>query len=151
MNSPIELKQIAPVFLVALVLTCVGGGLETEALADTNVIYSFAGDEDGEYADTDLETDPAGNIYGTTVLGGDFGSGTVFQLSPTPTGWVHTVLYSFTGGIDGGEPYKGVTLDKAGNLYGSAVTGVSGNCEGGCGVVYRLSHNGGTWIETVIY
>ena len=36
----------------------------------------------GEYADTDLETDSAGNIYGTTVLGGDYGGGTVFQLSP---------------------------------------------------------------------
>ena len=151
MNSPIELKQIAPVFLVALVLTCVGGGLETEALADTNVIYSFAGDEDGEYADTDLETDNAGNIYGTTVLGGDFGSGTVFQLSPTPNGWAHTVLYSFTGGTDGGEPYKGVTLARDGSLYGTAVTGGSGSCEGGCGVVYKLTNSGGTWTQAVIH
>ena len=69
----------------------------------TDVIFSCEEDE-GEYADTDLETDSAGNIYGTTVLGGDFGSGTVFKLSPTPTGWVHTVLYSFTSGADGGEP-----------------------------------------------
>src|SRR5580765_8146514 len=86
----------------------------------TNIIFSF-NEDDGEYADTDLETDSAGNIYGTTVLGGDFGSGTVFKLSPTPSGWVHTVLYSFTSGVDGGEPYKGVTLDREGNLYGTAV------------------------------
>jgi uncharacterized repeat protein (TIGR03803 family) len=77
--------------------------------ATTDVIFSFE-EGGGEYADTDLETDSAGNIYGTTVLGGDFGGGTVFQLRPTPDGWVHTVLYSFTGGADGGEPYKGVTL-----------------------------------------
>src|SRR6202035_5123726 len=77
----------------------------------TKVIYTFAGGKDGEYLDTDLVTDSAGNIYGSTVLGGDFGGGTVFQLSPSGTGWTHTVLYSFTGGKDGGEPYKGVTLD----------------------------------------
>ncbi len=116
----------------------------------TNVIFSFA-EDDGEYADTDLETDSAGNIYGTTVLGGDFGSGTVFELSLTPTGWVHTVLYSFTGGADGGEPYKGVTIDGTGNLYGTAVTGGSGSCEGGCGVVYKLTNSGGIWTQRVIH
>src|SRR5436305_10824332 len=116
----------------------------------TDVIFSCEEDE-GEYADTDLETDSAGNIYGTTVLGGDFGSGTVFKLSRTPTGWVHTVLYSFTSGADGGEPYKGVTVDREGNLYGTAVTGGSGRCEGGCGVVYKLTNSGGTWIQTVIH
>ena len=88
----------------------------------TDVIFSCEEDE-GEYADTDLETDGAGNIYGTTVLGGDFGSGTVFKLRQTPTGWVRRVLYSFTSGADGGEPYKGVTLDREGNLYGTAVSG----------------------------
>ena len=120
------------------------------AAVTTDVIFSFAG-SDGEYADTDLETDSAGNIYGTTVLGGDFGSGTVFQLSPTPNGWVHTVLYSFTGGADGGEPYKGVTIDREGNLYGTAVTGGSGSCEGGCGVAYKLTNSGGNWTQTVIH
>src|SRR5215467_12808079 len=113
--------------------------LATANATTTNVIFSFEEDE-GEYVDSDLETDAAGNIYGTTVLGGDFGSGTVFQLSPTPNGWVHTVLYSFTGGTDGGEPYKGVTLGRDGSLYGTAVTGGSGNCEGGCGVVYKLTN-----------
>jgi uncharacterized repeat protein (TIGR03803 family) len=124
--------------------------LATATAATTNVIFSFGGG-DGEYADTDLETDSAGNIYGTTVLGGDFGGGTVFQLRHTATGWVHTVLYSFTGGADGGEPYKGVTIDREGNLYGTAVTGGSGSCEGGCGVAYKLRHTGSTWTQTVIH
>lgn len=117
----------------------------------TEILYSFQGDEDGEYLDTDVEIDAAGNLYGTSVLGGDFGGGTVWQLSPVGNGWVHTVLYSFTGSADGGEPYKGVSLDSEGNLYGTAVTGGSGSCEGGCGVVYKLSNSGGTWTQTVIH
>ncbi|MEO7724227.1 MAG: choice-of-anchor tandem repeat GloVer-containing protein [Chthoniobacterales bacterium] len=119
--------------------------------ATETVIYSFAGDDDGEYTDTDLVVDAAGNLYGTSVLGGEFGGGTVWQLSPVGDGWVHTVLYSFTGGADGGEPYKGVTLDKAGNLYGTAVTGGSGTCEGGCGVTYQLTKSGDNWTQTVIH
>ena len=64
---------------------------------------------------------------------------------------MHTVLYSFTGGADGGEPYKGVTLDAAGNIYGTAVTGGSGSCEGGCGVTYKLTKSGTTWTQSVIH
>jgi uncharacterized repeat protein (TIGR03803 family) len=143
MNPLIRIKHAIPVFVIAL-------SLATAAATTTDVIFSFA-ENDGEYADTDLETDSAGNIYGTTVLGGEHGSGTVFQLSPTPNGWDHTVLYSFTGGADGGEPYKGVSIDRRGNLYGTAVTGGSGSCEGGCGVVYKLTKSGGTWNQAVIY
>src|SRR5437867_13214958 len=128
MNALIRFKNVAPLFVIAL-------SLVTATATTTDVIFSFE-EDDGEYADTDLETDSAGNIYGTTVLGGDFGSGTVFQLSHTGNVWVHTVLYSFTGEADGGEPYKGVTLDREGNLYGTAVTGGAGSCEGGCGVAY---------------
>src|SRR5262249_42871039 len=75
--------------------------LSAAALASTaNVLYSFAGDEDGEYIDSDLVVDSAGNIYGTSVQGGTFGTGTVWQLTPTASGWQHTVLYNFTGGAD---------------------------------------------------
>ncbi len=119
--------------------------------ATTQVIYSFAGDEDGEYTDTDLVMDSAGNLYGTSVQGGAYGGGTVWELSPSGNSWTHKILYSFTGGADGGEPYKGVTLDAYGNLYGTAVTGGGGSCEGGCGVAYRLTNNGGTWTQSIIH
>ena len=145
MNSPIRFQIGAVAATAVFVLSLAATNATT-----TDVIFSCEEDE-GEYADTDLETDGVGNIYGTTVLGGDFGSGTVFKLSPAPTGWEHIVLYSFTGGADGGEPYKGVTIDPEGNLYGSAVTGGSGNCEGGCGVVYKLTNSGGKWIHTVLH
>src|SRR5450631_2949634 len=118
------------------------------AASTTKLIYSFAGNGDGEYTDTELVMDSAGNLYGTSVQGGTYGGGTVFQV--TPAG-VHTVLYDFTGGSDGGEPYKGVTLDAMGNLYGTAVTGGGGSCEGGCGVVFKLTTSGGTWTQTVIH
>ena len=118
------------------------------AASTAKLIYSFAGNADGEYTDTELVVDSAGNLYGTSVQGGTFGGGTVFQV--TPAG-VHTVLYNFTGGSDGGEPYKGVTLDAAGNLYGTAVTGGGGSCEGGCGVVFRLTNSGGVWTQSVIH
>jgi len=118
------------------------------AASATKLIYSFTGGGDGEYTDTELVRDSAGNLYGSSVQGGTFGGGTVFVV--TPAG-VHTVLYNFTGGADGGEPYKGVTLDGQGNLYGTAVTGGGGSCEGGCGVVYKLSNSGGTWTQSVIH
>ena len=115
------------------------------------IIYNFAGDDDGEYIDSDLVIDGAGSLYGTSVQGGDFRSGTVFQLTPSGNGWTHTVLYSFTGGADGGEPYKGVTLDSQGNLYGTTVAGGGGPCDGGCGVAYKLTNSGGVWTQTVIH
>src|SRR5262245_29681908 len=75
-----------------------------------DVIHSF-GDGDGEYPATDLVVDATGTIYGTTTQGGSLNSGTVFAVSPAGQGWSESVLYSFTSGPDGGQPYNGVTLD----------------------------------------
>jgi uncharacterized repeat protein (TIGR03803 family) len=140
-------------FILAILAVFAAVAILTSAASasSTKVIYSFAGGNDGEYLDTDLVMDSAGNIYGTTVQGGKHSSGTVFQLSPSGTGWTHTVLYSFTGSADGAEPYKGVTLDSQGNLYGSTVAGGSGSCDGGCGVVYKLTNSGGSWTQSVIH
>jgi len=140
-----------PVRVLAVFAVIATSVAVVRAAGTTEIIYSFACEDDGEYADTDLVIDSTGNLYGTTVLGGEFGGGTVWQLTPSDTGWAHTVLYSFTGGADGGEPYKGVTLDAQGNIYGTAVTGGSGGCEGGCGVAYKLTNSGGTWTQTVIH
>ena len=123
-------------------------GAAAWAASTTKLIYSFAGGADGEYTDTELVRDSAGNLYGSSVQGGLNGGGTVFQVNPAG---VHTVLYNFTGGADGGEPYKGVTLDALGNLYGTAVTGGGGSCEGGCGVVFQLTNSAGVWTQTVIH
>ena len=80
----------------------------------------------------DLVFDQAGNIYGTTWAGGGTGCGgygggsgcgTVFNLMPSNGGWTESVLYSFTGGNDGGNPLAGVIFDRVGNLYGPGTTG----------------------------
>jgi uncharacterized repeat protein (TIGR03803 family) len=146
------MKTVHSVCLGLFATTALGAPVPRAHAASINVIYSFQGGQDGEYTDTDLVRDAAGNLYGTSVQGGTHGGGTVWQLHPNADGsWTHAVLYSFTGGTDGGEPYKGVTLDSAGNLYGTAVTGGGGACEGGCGVAYKLTNNSGTWTQRVIH
>jgi uncharacterized repeat protein (TIGR03803 family) len=90
-----------------------------------------------------LVRDAAGNLYGTTFRGGPSDSGVVFKLSPTGTGYNFSVVYTFTGGADGGLPYAGLVQDAAGNLYGTTASGgaTSGACGhfGGCGVVFKLT------------
>jgi len=100
------------------------------------VLYSFRIGTDGFYPNAGVIRDSEGNLYGTTSSGGAHGYGTVYKLDPAGH---ETVLYSFTGGTDGGGP-QGVIRDSAGNLYGTTVQGgLAGGCSGfGCGVVYRL-------------
>jgi len=90
-----------------------------------HVLYSFSGtDGDGPYEG--LAMDGAGNLYGTTSMGGTEPAyaGTVFKLTPDQSGkWRQTLLYSFTGGADGTSPRGTLALDSAGNLYGTAISG----------------------------
>lgn len=105
-----------------------------------SVLYSFGGTGDGANPVSSLIADKTGNLYGTTENGGTGGGGTVFRLAPDGT---ETVLYSFTGGSDGGSPSAGLTR-KSGSLYGTTVSGGAGDK----GVVFRLAPNG---KETVIH
>ena len=83
-----------------------------------------------------LIRDAAGNLFGTTQLGGASGQGTVFKLDPIG---VETVLYSFSGGADGGQPITaGVIRDSAGNLYGTTACGGTASCSSGFGTVFKL-------------
>lgn len=93
----------------------------------------------------DLAFDRAGNIYGTTPFGGTGNSGTVFELTPSGQSWSETVIHSFNGS-DGFEPYAGVILDSAGNLYGTTSGG-----QGGGGNAYELTHSDTGWTISTIY
>jgi uncharacterized repeat protein (TIGR03803 family) len=106
------------------------------------VLYSFTGGADGDYPEAGVIRDSAGNLYGTTIGGGAAGYGVVYEVD---TAGQETVLYSFTGGADGGFPYSGVIRDSAGNLYG---TTNSGGAAGYYGVVYEVDTAG---QETVLY
>lgn len=65
------------------------------------------------------------------------------------------VLHTFTGGQDGGAPDAGLTLDRAGNLYGTAEYGGTGPCQTenlhGCGTVFQLTHRGTGWTFAPLY
>jgi len=107
------------------------------------VLYSFTGGSDGSNPLADLIQDVAGNLYGTTTYNGapgcdTFGCGTVFELD---THGGHTVLYSFTGKADGGNPAAGVLRDAVGNLYGTTYLGGDLSCSPlhGCGTVFELT------------
>jgi len=96
----------------------------------------------------DLAFDAAGNIYGTTIVGGANGAGTVYKVTHSNGGWTESVLYSFsTSDLGGYYPYGGVTLDSAGNVYGTAeVGGIYGG-----GTLFKLTQAGSSWTETVLY
>jgi uncharacterized repeat protein (TIGR03803 family) len=109
-----------------------------------------------------LVMDGAGNLYGTTYNGGIYDAGntggTVFEVSPTPGGgWTETVLHNFSENhTDGFWPCAGLTIDGAGNLYGTASAGGSkvNSPNYSLGVVFELSPPAAgstTWTETILH
>lgn len=91
--------------------------------------------------------DNLGNIYTTTIQGGSHGWGTVAQLVNSASGWTETDIHEFTNLSDGGSPVGGLIFDGAGNLYGAS----SGGGSGGGGVVFELSPSNGSWMFQVLY
>jgi hypothetical protein len=114
------------------------------------VIHDFQNDgKDGVLSSAGLVLDSAGNLYGTTPLGGNFGfctdfvvgCGVVFELMPGAKGkWTEKILHNFGNGTDGSEPKAGLTLDKADRLYGTTIFGGNAtSCSGGgCGTVFEV-------------
>ncbi len=131
------------------------------------VLYSFTNSAgDGAYPFASVVLDDAGNLYGTTRQGGIAGNcsfdrlqtcGTVFELSPTGGGlWAETVLHAFAGTTaeDGAIPEAGLTLDHAGNLYGTTQAGgtfLSPEYPQGLGTVFKLTPSSGGWTETIVH
>jgi uncharacterized repeat protein (TIGR03803 family) len=120
------------------------------------VLYRFTCGSDGCHPAAGVILDAAGNIYGTTFIGGDIscnpgqGCGVVFRVD---TAGNEAVLHTFEAS-DGANPTAPLLLDSAGNLYGTTQNGGNLSCDGGlgCGVVFQLSPNSdGTWTETVLF
>jgi uncharacterized repeat protein (TIGR03803 family) len=99
------------------------------------VLHTFRGGGDGIAPYGRLISDAEGNLYGTTAFGGASGAGVVFELTKSSAGWTETILYSFTDGNDGAQPWAGLIFDSAGNLYGTTYRGGAFNA----GTVYELT------------
>jgi uncharacterized repeat protein (TIGR03803 family) len=119
------------------------------------VLRNFGDIGDGAGPAAGLISDSVGNLYGTTVGGGAYGCGTVFELLPASgrAAWTENILHSFCSPgsfVDGSYPYGGLVFDSSGNLYGTAAEGGTGACS--CGIAFELSRQtGGTWSETVLH
>jgi uncharacterized repeat protein (TIGR03803 family) len=127
-----------------------GTVFEVTLSGEETVLYSFPGKAGGSNPVAGLAIDKAGNVYGTTTAGGSSGNGTVFKLAiPTVAGgpWTGQVLYSFGTGSDGAIPVAGVTLDPAGNLYGTTSAGGSY----GYGTVFEVSPSTPNWTEKILH
>jgi uncharacterized repeat protein (TIGR03803 family) len=120
----------------------------------SSVIYTFLGDSLGQYSESALTVDAAGNLYGTNYQGGAFNLGDVFKLTLGANNkWTEKIIYSFKGytSKDGAYPYyAGVTIDSAGNLYGTTYQGGSSAANNlNYGTVYKLT--AGTYKESVLW
>jgi uncharacterized repeat protein (TIGR03803 family) len=151
-----------------------GGGVWTES-----ALYSFTNSTDGSGPESSLTihyTQTSTVLYGSTFwaggsqpqvgcpLGGYFaGCGTVFSLtSPATSGnpWAFAALYAFTGtGLDGAHPSQNLSLNSAGDLFGTTFSGGSttDQCFGpsypGCGTIFVLeppTTSGGSWTKVIL-
>ena len=124
---------------------CNGEGCGTvfkiSASGQETILYRFRDGLDGANPMSGVALDSTGNVYGTAWSGGIFNFGTVFVINSAGQ---ETILHHFAAGADGANPVGGVTLDEAGNLYGTA-SGAGGSQ---IGVVFTVNTAGN---ESVLY
>jgi uncharacterized repeat protein (TIGR03803 family) len=121
------------------------GGAWTE-----ETLYTFTGGADG-FGPLCRLILLRGKLYGTTVIGGGSGVGTVFELSPPASHdgvWTETTLHTFACGSDGCYPWAGLTMDRKGTFYG---TTQFGGLPSNGGTVFQLKLQGGIWTEGVVF
>jgi len=135
-----------------VIVTVVFAMASAKAASTEHVLYNFKyKSTKGANPNAGVIRDAAGNLYGTTMLGGAFNFGTVFELSSKAGGgWTEKVLHSFKGQQkdDGTDPWGSLIFDSAGNLYGTASGG--GPCGGG--IAFELvPHKNGNWTEKILH
>jgi uncharacterized repeat protein (TIGR03803 family) len=145
-------RRVSTLLMTALA-TLMAGTLmaATRAAAQQEkVLHSFGSSSKlGAYPLGPLTLDTAGNLYGSTGLGGTYNGGTVFELKPAAGGgWTVKILHEFGNTGDGQNPYWTLILDTAGNLYGVTSSGGVNNA----GTAFELSpQTGGSWKETILH
>ncbi len=151
-----------------MALLCLVSMMPTQsAQAQTfTVLHNFTGSRDGDMPYSGVTLDRAGNLYGTTLQGGNTGLGTVYQLKLFHGQWLLNPLYQFQQPI-GAYPQGRVVFGPDGSLYGISSAGGTGTgifgpgddpCPQGCGAVYKLQPPATTcrtslcsWIATSLY
>jgi uncharacterized repeat protein (TIGR03803 family) len=114
-------------------------------------LVSFTGGDDGGEPFGGLVSDAAGDLFGTTSTGGPGGLGTVFEIVNTGTvsapvySHTPTTLWSFTGGADGADPHGSLTIDAAGDLFGTASEGGVSGTGVNAGTVFELVRTGSVY------
>jgi uncharacterized repeat protein (TIGR03803 family) len=127
------------------------------ASSSEKVLYSFcpvSGCADGNDPQSNIVSDPAGNLYGTTYVGGTYHRGVVFELIRNNGKWTEKVLHTFTPSLKLGRLPNALIRDTAGNLYGTTYQGGIDSCPGypGCGTVFELTPGAnGEWTLTVLH
>jgi len=105
------------------------------------------GTSNGRNPAASVVSDSSGNLFTTTQFEGQFARGAVDELTRTNQVTTEKVIHSFKRTNDGQNPVAGLSLDEAGNLYGTCPYGGSS----GNGVVFKLlPHSDGTWSESII-
>ncbi len=145
-----------PVLIIlCLILTLEVPGVLAQSY---QVIHNFTGAE-GAFPGS-LTMDSLGNLYGTASGGGLGDNGTIFEMSPSGSGWTLNPIYKFTGGADGSHPTAKVVFGPDGGLYGTTEYGGGGPCTSGgigCGTVFELKPPATPcqapcpWMESVLY
>jgi uncharacterized repeat protein (TIGR03803 family) len=113
------------------------------------VLYSFTGGSDGSTPFSGVIVDKAGNLYGTTNLGGANFYGTIFEFARQPNGsYVFSVLHDFAGAPSDGITPVGLIFDKFGNIFGATNNGGAGTN----GTVFELAKGtNGVWAYSILY
>jgi len=146
-KKPLSVPKSISVTFITLLLASVIGSAQAQA-QNFKVLHTFHG-RNGNGPAGVLTRDSAGNLYGTTEVGGtgncgNFGCGTAFKLNRSGKQvWLHSFNV-----VNGEEPSAGLLRDATGNLYGTTDFGGNTACTSGCGTVFKLDSSG---KESVLY
>ncbi len=135
LGLPMHIPRRVFASVTRIVMMMVTFACQTAQAIDYRVLHSFSG-SDGSNPEADLILDSVGTLYGTARSGGAFNAGVIFKMTRRGK---ETVLYTFSGGTDGGSPRCALLRNETtGDMYGTAVAGGSS----GDGVIFKLNRRG---------
>jgi uncharacterized repeat protein (TIGR03803 family) len=117
------------------------------------LLFSFNSQQGGVMPASSVVFDQSNNLYGTTVYGGEGldQSGTVYELTPSGSGWTETVLHAFSASDRTAHPFGGLIFDPSGNLYGTTLRSDDFNMQYCCGGVFEFTPTNNSWVYSLIY